>query len=373
MKKSTRRHPPKRPHSLLILHTKKLETSSNDFETSPNIWRTYSQSQPGYDSAGNMLYPQLFESSGVITPTATVATTAGDVRPNQNVTTNDKFVRWNREQPLCSQLVAQMENIHLGVRSESDAFPGEYSPYEAHYSDQDGANDAIINDVRLFDETVDQQASYPVNGTACEECCGQPSPTTCEETDLATSKTRVDALGLLRRGDHVAWRRSAGAYWHHGIVEEVDDVTGRLLVINYNGEPVKRDGHYASVRREWVTRNKNLYRFEYAPDGCFPPDVVVARAMSRLGEAKYNPFTENCEHFARWCKTGQSRSSQVETLPKRIRNVPDGLTKRMSKEKALIAAAQTVDKSLRAGKRLAFKGTSAVFNRLRKPQDAIDC
>lgn len=276
-----------------------------------------------------------------------------------------------------------MESIHLGVSSESDTFPGEYPLYEARYIDQGGANDAI-NVVRLrgantclrCGETLDQRTTYSVNTRiACEECGGEPGQTTCE-TDLATSKTRVDALGLLRRGDHVAWRRSAGAYWHHGIIEEVDDVTGRLLVINYNGEPVKRDGHYASVRREWVTKTKNLYRFDYDPDGCFPPDVVIARAVSRLGEARYNPFTENCEHFARWCKTGQSRSTQVETLPRRIRNAPDGLTKRMSKaskEKALIATTQMIDNSLKAGKRLASKGTSVVFNRLRKAPDAIDC
>lgn len=38
---------------------------------------------------------------------------------------------------------------------------------------------------------------------------------------------------------------------------------------------------------------------------------TVERALSRLGEENYNLFSNNCEHFAIWCKTGVSRSYQV--------------------------------------------------------------
>jgi hypothetical protein len=43
---------------------------------------------------------------------------------------------------------------------------------------------------------------------------------------------------------------------------------------------------------------------------CYPPSVVVQRAMDRLSEGGYNLFNNNCEHFAIWCKTGQ----QVEDI-----------------------------------------------------------
>ena len=38
-------------------------------------------------------------------------------------------------------------------------------------------------------------------------------------------------------------------------------------------------------------------------DPAFDPDEVIRRAVSRLGEKGYNPATNNCEHFARWCAT----------------------------------------------------------------------
>ena len=44
------------------------------------------------------------------------------------------------------------------------------------------------------------------------------------------------------------------------------------------------------------------------------PDCVMMRAESRLGEAGYGIFTNNCEHFARWCQTGRHESPQVRSL-----------------------------------------------------------
>ncbi|NEQ25214.1 MAG: hypothetical protein F6K28_40290, partial [Microcoleus sp. SIO2G3] len=41
------------------------------------------------------------------------------------------------------------------------------------------------------------------------------------------------------------------------------------------------------------------------------PDIVIARAESRLGETNYNLLTNNCEHFATWCKTGRNESKQL--------------------------------------------------------------
>lgn len=46
----------------------------------------------------------------------------------------------------------------------------------------------------------------------------------------------------------------------------------------------------------------------------YSPEETVQRARSRLGETKYNLVTNNCEHFAIWCKTGISESRQVDDL-----------------------------------------------------------
>ncbi|MEM7729000.1 MAG: lecithin retinol acyltransferase family protein [Pseudomonadota bacterium] len=42
------------------------------------------------------------------------------------------------------------------------------------------------------------------------------------------------------------------------------------------------------------------------------PEVVV-RARGRMGQ-RYNPLVRNCEHFASWCLSGQTRSAQLGPL-----------------------------------------------------------
>ncbi|MCF4965647.1 lecithin retinol acyltransferase family protein [Nostoc sp. CMAA1605] len=43
----------------------------------------------------------------------------------------------------------------------------------------------------------------------------------------------------------------------------------------------------------------------------YTSEVVVQRAISKLGEHKYDVVWNNCEHFAYYCKTGNYRSEQV--------------------------------------------------------------
>ncbi len=46
----------------------------------------------------------------------------------------------------------------------------------------------------------------------------------------------------------------------------------------------------------------------------FSPEETVARARSKIGEKGYNLVSNNCEHFALWCKTGIGMSTQVEEI-----------------------------------------------------------
>ncbi|HNR34787.1 MAG TPA: lecithin retinol acyltransferase family protein [Candidatus Hydrogenedentes bacterium] len=110
----------------------------------------------------------------------------------------------------------------------------------------------------------------------------------------------------MSRGDHIRVRRLG--YWHHGI--DCGDGT----VIHYSGELFDNKRH-ASIQRTSMA--------EFTRGGCVEtvvhdksdnPDCVMMRAESRLGESGYGIFTNNCEHFARWCQTGRHESPQVRSL-----------------------------------------------------------
>ena len=54
-----------------------------------------------------------------------------------------------------------------------------------------------------------------------------------------------------------------------------------------------------------------FYRIVYNESEVNPPEKVLELAFERLGEKKYNPLTDNCEHFCTKCKIGRSVSFQV--------------------------------------------------------------
>jgi hypothetical protein len=52
----------------------------------------------------------------------------------------------------------------------------------------------------------------------------------------------------------------------------------------------------------------------------YSPEETIRRAESFIGKKKgeYNLAFNNCEHFARWCKSGEMKSYQVERVLKGI-------------------------------------------------------
>lgn len=55
----------------------------------------------------------------------------------------------------------------------------------------------------------------------------------------------------------------------------------------------------------------------------FSPDEIVERARMMLGTQRgnYNLFGNNCEHFANWCKTGQTMSFQSQSVSSIIKEL----------------------------------------------------
>jgi hypothetical protein len=65
----------------------------------------------------------------------------------------------------------------------------------------------------------------------------------------------------------------------------------------------------------------------------YPPQQVVARARSRLGENEYRLTRNNCEHFCEWCIFGMPRSEQVERFvawPRQLLRRPRALVRRLA-------------------------------------------
>jgi hypothetical protein len=121
-------------------------------------------------------------------------------------------------------------------------------------------------------------------------------------------------------GAHIITQRHG--YTHHGIYSGV----GR--VVHYAG--LSRGLRRGPVEEISLSRFAAGHRVSVMSDLApkFEGREVARRARSRIGEANYRLFTNNCEHFCEWCLQGQHRS-QIEArlaLPSRSLHVSRGLT-----------------------------------------------
>ena len=111
---------------------------------------------------------------------------------------------------------------------------------------------------------------------------------------------------MIQPGDHIKIRH--GLYAHHGIY------IGDGQVIHFSGVHPRKEA--ATIRYGALARFAGPLRtsaIEVVPYArTFAPGEVIARAKSRLNQSGFNLFGNNCEMFARWCKTGEIVSEQVE-------------------------------------------------------------
>ncbi len=112
----------------------------------------------------------------------------------------------------------------------------------------------------------------------------------------------------MAKGDHVYVNYDHVD--HHGI----DCGDGTVIHYPRFGKKIER----ISLRNFSQGRPVNVRR--YPRGSYFDSERVVAKAKSRLGENKYNVFSNNCEHFASWCKTGEATSGQVKQVAKSATN-----------------------------------------------------
>ena len=99
-----------------------------------------------------------------------------------------------------------------------------------------------------------------------------------------------------------------GVYQHHGID------CGDRTVIHYS----KAQEVATVLRTPYASFSWGKPVFPVHHETCFVVDAVIERAVSRLGEQRYDLFLNNCEHFATWCKTGRSESKQLANFGFRL-------------------------------------------------------
>lgn len=139
---------------------------------------------------------------------------------------------------------------------------------------------------------------------------GEPKPHKALQVNGSRTPIRKSDLHLLHTGDHIGWHRSY-MIWHHAIVLDKDAQNRKVLVVHFT-----KVNNRGKVIKEWLDADKqngDLFRFDYTAETVEqnPPDVVVQRALARVGETGYKLLKKNCEHFATACKTGEGYSAQV--------------------------------------------------------------
>ncbi|KAH7708930.1 Group XVI phospholipase A2 [Aphelenchoides avenae] len=84
----------------------------------------------------------------------------------------------------------------------------------------------------------------------------------------------------------------------------------RLLYESAKGKAVIREDTLEALAHGDMCAVDNSLDIYATP---FSPTEIVQRAYSRLGEASYSLITNNCEHFASWCRNGIHYCHQVES------------------------------------------------------------
>ena len=130
----------------------------------------------------------------------------------------------------------------------------------------------------------------------------------------------------------------SGAY-HYGIASDEANEKGEQMIYQFGG-PVEdsaseaKVGFWARVGDRFLAATPGTYttdevsavRMSVFADGRpievveQPRDPVISiqRARSMLGQAGYNPLTQNCEHYARWAALGTPRSEQARKFTARL-------------------------------------------------------
>ncbi|CAC5406764.1 unnamed protein product [Mytilus coruscus] len=130
-----------------------------------------------------------------------------------------------------------------------------------------------------------------------------------------TSNKRVYNIRQLKKGDHVKYKREL--YSHHAVVVDVYPENQTYKVIHFTGE--KKSGIPAEIKEEVFHFDFDKIILIHYRYGRLNRSETVKRAYRLLKlqdemRVIYDILTNNCEHFATWCITGEAKSQQVNKV-----------------------------------------------------------
>lgn len=114
----------------------------------------------------------------------------------------------------------------------------------------------------------------------------------------------------MENGDHIAvLKNNQGIqYFHHGIYVKPNKV------IHFAGTDKKSAKVEKVTILHFLIEYLSLVKFIYPDEMCLSPTEVIQTAeMYLMGTKKWDKYcivTNNCEHFATFCKTGKPKCNQ---------------------------------------------------------------
>lgn len=124
----------------------------------------------------------------------------------------------------------------------------------------------------------------------------------------------------IKVGDHIWYETRGGIILHHaivkGILSENENIQFTLIHWKKNATNDFEVVEEMNVNIREKVQSKLINRCNYLDDWVKPDaiELTIARATAWKGRKDYNIFSNNCEHFAIFCKIGCTQSFQQDFI-----------------------------------------------------------
>ena len=115
----------------------------------------------------------------------------------------------------------------------------------------------------------------------------------------------VRSMNDLSPGDVIRFRYFGVS--HEAVlvrIAEAENIT--INVIHYNYDRMLGTKEVVNEEMTFKLSDENVHIHDYANMEVYEPEEVVRRAKSRVGEQKFNLFTNRSSHLTKWCKIKQN-------------------------------------------------------------------